>query len=72
MDSRPETGPAPPPSAAPLPGLAGLREAVVALTPVGRRHPRQAVGTSAIYYPVVGLLLGLLWLGTDRLAARWE
>ncbi len=69
MDSGPETGPASRPSATPLPGLAGLREAVLDLTPVGRRNPPQAFGTSVVYYPVVGLLLGLLWLGTDRLAA---
>jgi cobalamin synthase len=69
MDSRRETGSTARHPATPLPGLAGLREAVLSLTLLGRGRRPLGIDGSTVYYPLVGLLLGLLWLGTDRLAA---
>ena len=58
------SGPGPP-----FPGLAAFRIALRSLTILGWRLVPSGIGGSALYYPVVGLLLGALWVGTDRAAA---
>jgi cobalamin synthase len=53
------------PTAAPFPGRAAIAAAFRALTCIGP-GPTGRVDASAVYYPLVGLALGLLWLAVDR------
>jgi adenosylcobinamide-GDP ribazoletransferase len=54
--------------------LAALPAAIEFLTPArvhfGRELPEAAVGSSSAFFPVVGLLLGLVLIGVDRLLGR--
>ncbi len=50
------------------PGRAAFRDALAALTVVRGAGASSSIGISAIYYPVVGMLLGALWLAADRAA----
>jgi adenosylcobinamide-GDP ribazoletransferase len=59
-------GTAPP---AALPRFADLLAAVRELTIVGTTAPATTVGVSALFYPLVGVLLSVLWLAVDRLSA---
>lgn len=54
--------------APPLPGLTGLRVAVEQLLGGDDESP---VGLSAVYYPLVGLALGLAMMGIDRVATSF-
>jgi cobalamin synthase len=51
-------------AAPPFPGWAGLGAAIRFLTPAGVAG---RVDASAVYYPLVGLVIGAVWLVTDRL-----
>jgi len=57
---QPESRPAPP-----FPGLAAVGAAFRALTVLGG-GPAARVDASALYYPLVGLALGAVWVLTDR------
>lgn len=50
-----------------LPGIGAFGLALRSLTVFGRRSGLAALDGSAAYYPLVGLLLGALWLAVDRL-----
>lgn len=73
MESQP---PDAPPDSKPLPGTVGARSylsspllAVRALTAVGGAEMEAALQRSAIYFPLVGLLIGTLWVATDKAAS---
>jgi adenosylcobinamide-GDP ribazoletransferase len=51
-----------------LPGIGALAEALRSLTILGRRREATIDG-AAVHYPLVGLLLGALWLAVDHFAA---
>lgn len=53
-------------AAPPFPGWAALGAAIRFLTPAGVAG---RVDASAVYYPLVGLAIGALWLVTDRLVS---
>jgi cobalamin synthase len=54
--------------AAPLAaGAAAVGRAVRALTILGGNRPAAQIDASAVYYPLVGLAVGALWVATDRL-----
>jgi adenosylcobinamide-GDP ribazoletransferase len=53
-------------SGPPFPGLGALRTAFAQLTVLGARA-RSDVDAAAVYYPLVGAVLGALWLAVDAL-----
>src|SRR5215470_18977527 len=57
--------------AAPFPGPAAVAAAFRALTIVGDGPGSTRVDASALYYPLVGMALGALWLLTDRVVGAW-
>jgi adenosylcobinamide-GDP ribazoletransferase len=65
-DAAPEPAPR---RAPPFPGPAAVLAAFRALTVVGAGAATGQVDASAVYYPLVGLVLGALWSATDALVA---
>ena len=49
-----------------LPGWRAIGTAFRTLTVLGPNRVELGVDASAVYYPVVGLALGVLWVATDR------
>lgn len=56
-------------TAAPFPGPTAAVAAFRALTILGGAAPPGRVDSAAVYYPLVGLALGALWVVTDRAIA---
>lgn len=55
----------------PFPGLGALATAFRALTILGPTGAPFRVDASAVYFPLVGLVLGAVWLAVDRLIEPW-
>jgi len=53
-------------AAPPFPGFAAFGAAIRYLTPLGVAG---RVDASAVYYPLIGLLIGAVWLAIDRMAS---
>lgn len=64
--------PAPAPRPAPpFPGIADLITAVRQLTVLGKGDAVLRVDASAVFYPLIGLVLGAVWVGVDRAVEPW-
>jgi len=55
----------------PFPGLGALAAAFRELTILGPAGAPFRVDASAVYFPLVGLVLGAVWLAVDRLVEPW-
>jgi cobalamin synthase len=54
-----------------LPGWRAIGTAFQTLTILGSAQTARRVDASAVYYPVVGLVLGLIWVLTDRAVSEF-